>query len=167
MGDQNFGVFWIAWTAQQSGHPVLLRLTEARAQRAFGIGNQQRDRSESGMEAESARAGKPSGLPRDASVKGRLIVQKVYPSDGSAPIKLYLFTTLDLSAKEIVQIYSQRWNIETDLRTIKKTIRLETLDCRTPEMIAKEITLAITAYNLVRAVINESARPYGNESAPV
>jgi hypothetical protein len=35
------------------------------------------------------------------------------------------------------------------------------LDCQTPEMIAKEIPLAITAYNLVRAVINESARRTG------
>ena len=100
-------------------------------------------------------------MPREASVKGRLIVQRVYPSDGSASFKIHLFTTLDLSAKEIVQIYAERWNIETDLRTIKRTIRLETLECRTPEMIAKEIPLAITAYNLVRAVINKSAQRTG------
>jgi hypothetical protein len=92
---------------------------------------------------------------------GRLISRKVYPSDGSKPVKLYLFTTLDLPAKEIVQNYARRWNIETDLRTIKKTIHLEILRCQTPEMISKELTLAITAYNLVRAVINESAQRTG------
>jgi hypothetical protein len=161
LGDQNFGVFSIAWAAQQSGHPVLLRLTPSRAQRAFG------SLSHSGIDLKSewrpSRRDREShpGLPQDASIKGRLIIRKVYPSDGGGSFKLYLFTTLDLPAKEIVPIYAQRWNIETDLRTIKKTIRLEMLDCQTPEMIAKELTLAIMAYNLVRAVINESAQRTG------
>jgi hypothetical protein len=66
-----------------------------------------------------------------------------------------------VSAKKIVPIYAQRWNIETDLRNIKKTIHLETLDCRAPDMIAKELILAITAYNMVRGVINESAQRTG------
>ena len=161
LGDQNFGVFSIAWAAQQSGHPVLLRLTPARAKRAFGSAfNNGTDLKVEWKPSKDERRSHPK-WPGDASVKGRLIIRKVYPSDGSGPLKLYLFTTLDLPAKEIVQIYGQRWNIETDLRTIKKTIRLEMLDCQTPEMIAKEIPLAITAYNLVRAVINESVQRTG------
>jgi hypothetical protein len=158
MGDQNFGIFSMAWAAQQSGHPALLRVTEARAKRAFGSAfNNGTDLKVEWKPSRTERESHP-GLPRDASVQGRLIVRKVYPSDGSKPVKLHLFTTLDLSAKEIVQIYAQRWNIETDLRSIKKTIHLETLGCQTPEMVAKELTLAITAYNMVRAVINESAQ---------
>jgi len=161
MGDQNFGVFSIAWAAQQSGHPVLLRVTPARAKSAFGaLFNSGTDANVEWQPSRWERESHP-GLPRDASVKGRLIIRKVYPSDGSASIKLYLFTTLDTNAKKIVQIYAQRWNIETDLRNIKKTIHLETLDCRTPEMIAKELIIAITAYNMVRGVINESARRTG------
>jgi hypothetical protein len=161
LGDQNFGVFSMAWAAQQSDHPALLRITPARAKRAFG--SEFNSGTDLKVEWKPSRADRKSHpeLPREASVKGRLIVQKVYPSDGSASFKLYLFTALDLSAKEIVQIYAERWNIETDLRTIKKTIRLETLDCKTPDMIAKEIPLAITAYNLVRAVINKSAQRTG------
>jgi hypothetical protein len=161
MGDQNFGVFSIAWTAQQSDHPVLLRLTPARAKRAFGPAfTSGTDLKVEWKPSKSERQNHP-GWPSNASVKGRLIVQKVYPSDGSASFELYLFTTLDLPAKEIVRIYAKRWNIEIDLRSIKRTIHLETLACRTPEMIAKELTLAITAYNLVRAVINESAQRTG------
>jgi hypothetical protein len=161
MGDQNFGVFSIAWAAQQSGHPVLLRVTPARVKRAFGsASNSGTDLKVEWNPSRNERESHPE-LPCDASVKGRLIIQKVYPSDGSGPLKLYLFTTLDLPAKEIVQLYTERWNIETDLRTIKRTISLEMLDCKTPDMIAKELTLAITAYNLVRAVINESARRTG------
>jgi hypothetical protein len=161
MGDQNFGVFSIAWAAQQSGHPVLLRITPVRAKSAFGsVSNSGTDVNVEWNPSRHDRKSHP-GLPCDASVKGRLIIQKVYPSDGSAPIKLHLFTTLDVSAKKIVHIYAQRWNIETDLRNIKKTIHLETLDCRAPDMIAKELILAITAYNMVRGVINESAQRTG------
>jgi hypothetical protein len=161
MGDQNFGVFSIAWAAQQLDHPVLLRVTPVRAKHALGsASNSGTDLKMEWKPSRSERESHP-GLPCDASVKGRLIIQKVYPSDGSAPLKLYLFTTLDLAAKEIVRLYAKRWNIETDLRTIKRTISLEMLDCKTPGMIAKELTLAITAYNLVRAVINESAQRTG------
>jgi hypothetical protein len=161
MGDQNFGVFSIAWAAQQSGHPVLLRITPVRAKSAFGsVSNSGTDVNVEWNPSRHDRESHP-GLPCDASLKGRLIIQKVYPSDGSAPIKLHLFTTLDVSAKKIVHIYAQRWNIETDLRNIKKTIHLETLDCRTPDMVAKELILAITAYNMVRGVINESAQRTG------
>lgn len=161
MGDQNFGVFTVAWAAQQSGHPVLLRLTAARSTRIMG--SDPHSGTDQKMEWHPSRTelGNHPDLPRHVCVKGRLITRKVYPSDGSKPIKLYLFTNLDLSAKEVVQLYSKRWNIETDLRSIKKTIRLETLDCQTPDMIAKELTLAITAYNMVRAVINESAHRTG------
>lgn len=161
IGDQNFGVFSIAWAGQQTGHPVLLRLTPVRAKSAFGAAfNNGTDLKAEWKPSRTERENHP-GLPREASVKGRLVIRKVYPSDGSSPLKLYLFTTLDLPSKEVVQLYAKRWNIETDLRNIKKTIHLETLDCQTPEMIAKELTLAITAYNLVRAVINESAQRTG------
>jgi hypothetical protein len=161
MGDQNFGVFSIAWAAQQPGHPVLLRVTEARAKRAFGPESKSgTDMNVEWKPSQNERESHP-GLPPHACVNGRLIIRKVYPSDGSKPFKLYLFTNLELPAKEVVRLYTKRWNIETDLRSIKRTIHLETLDCQTPEMIAKELTLAITAYNLVRAVINESAQRTG------
>ena len=61
----------------------------------------------------------------------------------------------------LCELYGLRWNVETDLRTIKKTIRLEMLRCKTPGMVAKELVLAVTAYNLVRAVIQESAQRTG------
>ncbi len=161
MGDQNFGVFSIAWVVRQSNHPVLLRLTPARAKRAFGLAfNNGTELKGEWKPSKTERQGHPD-WPRDASITGRLVIRRVYPSDGSKSFKLYLFTTLDLPAKELVQIYARRWNIETDLRSIKKTIHLEMLDCQTPDMVAKELTLAITAYNMVRAVINESAQRTG------
>ena len=56
---------------------------------------------------------------------------------------------------------SGRWNIETDLRTLKQTLRLEELTCTTAEMVAKELDLAMMAYNLVRAVTCLAAQKAG------
>jgi len=161
LGDRNFGVFSVARAAQQRKHPVLLRLTAVRAQSVFGrVLCSGTDRAVEWKPSKSDRTSHP-GLPVDCCVQGRLIVRKVYPSNGGAAFKLYLFTTLDLPSDEIVRLYGLRWNVETDLRTIKKTIRLEMLRCKTPDMIAKELILAVSAYNLVRAVIQESARRTG------
>jgi hypothetical protein len=161
LGDRNFGVFSVAWAAQQRSKPVLLRLTAVRAQSAFGrVLCSGTDRTVDWRPSKSDRS-KHLGLPVDACVRGRLIVHNVYPSDGKARFKLFLFTTMDPPADEIVRLYGLRWNVETDLRTIKKTIRLEMLRCKTPKMVAKELILAVTAYNLVRGVIQESARRTG------
>src|SRR5260370_9762757 len=92
-------------------------------------------------------------LPADASVSGRLIVRRVQPSDGSQPFLLPLFTTLKDEAGSIFEVYGRRWDIETDLNCLKSTLRLDQLTCSTVEMVAKEIDVAILAYNLVRALL--------------
>ena len=37
---------------------------------------------------------------------------------------LYLFTTLALPFEEIVALYGRRWSVETDLRSLKRTMQL-------------------------------------------
>jgi hypothetical protein len=74
---------------------------------------------------------------------------------------LALFTTLAAPADQIVNLYGQRWNIETDLRSLKATLGLEQLTCTTAEMVAKEIDMALMAYNLVRAVTHLAAQKTG------
>jgi hypothetical protein len=85
-----------------------------------------------------------------------LIVQRVTASDGSS-VTLYLFTTLQLTVEQLVQLYGQRWDVETDLRSLKRTVGLQVLRCKSTNMIAKELVLAIVGYNLVRAVMNAAA----------
>jgi putative transposase len=153
IGDSNFGVFSVAWTATQKEHPVLLRLTAARAQRLAGEALKDgMDRQVVWKPSREDRKSHPD-LPAEACVRGRLIVRQVQPDNGDAPFLLALFTTLPEPAEEILKLYGQRWNIETDLRTLKSQLRMEQLSCATPEMAAKEIQMAIAAYNLVRAVI--------------
>jgi putative transposase len=99
----------------------------------------------------------------DAVVSGRFIVRQVQPSNGAAPFLLALLTTLEDSPEQVLELYGKRWNIEVDLRHLKGTLRLEELTCTSVEMVAKEIDVAMLAYNLVRAVIYLTAQKAGLE----
>jgi hypothetical protein len=160
-GDANFGVFSVAWTAVKQGHPVLLRLTEQRA-RALAGGPLQNgtDRTLVWKPSRGDRSSHPA-LPPEACVRGRLIVRQVQPNNGAAPFLLALFTTLETDAENILELYGKRWNIETDLRSLKSTLELDHLDCTTSEMVARELDLAMAAYNLVRAVTFLAAQKAG------
>jgi putative transposase len=152
IGDANFGVFSIAYAATQRQHPVVLRLTAERARCLAGEELRHGiDRPLVWMPSRADHKSHP-GMPTDASVPGRLQVRQVQPNDGGEAVLLALFTTLS-SADDAFQLYGKRWNIETDLRTLKSTLCLDQLTCSTPDMVAKEIDLGIVAYNLVRALI--------------
>jgi len=73
--------------------------------------------------------------------------------DPRQPEPFYFFTTLDLPTDQIFQLYGLRWNVETDLRSIKRTVHLQQLTGRSVAMLHKELYLAIAVYNLVQAVI--------------
>jgi hypothetical protein len=98
-----------------------------------------------------------------ASVSGRLLVRQVQPGNGAEPFLLALFTTLEDPPEPVVELYGKRWAIAVDLRSLKSTLRLEELSCTSPEMVAKEIDVAMLAYNLVRAVIYLTAQKAGLE----
>ena len=75
--------------------------------------------------------------------------------------KIRLFTTLCdpalYPANEIAVLQKRRWDAELHFRDIKTAMGMNHLRCRTPEMIRKEITMFMTAYNLVRSVMLEAA----------
>ncbi len=50
-----------------------------------------------------------------------------------------------------------RWQAEVDLRSIKITMQMDVLRCKTPDMVRKEIWLHLLAYNLIRTVMAEAA----------
>jgi Transposase DDE domain len=69
-------------------------------------------------------------------------------------------TLLDDSAyskDDIADLYGQRWQAELDLRSIKQTLGMEMLTCKTPEMVHKEIWAHLLGYNLVRKVAAQAA----------
>lgn len=155
MGDRNFGIFSTAWAAAQRSHPVVLRLTKARAQKLVGPITTAREWKVAWQPSRADRA-KCGMWPAEAEVRGRLIAVRI--GRGKSKTWLYLFTTLELSAAQLAALYDQRWNIETDLRSLKQTVRLQHLTAKTVDMMEKELLLAVSAYNLVRAVMALAAR---------
>ena len=67
------------------------------------------------------------------------------------------------SAEDIAELYGCRWNVELDIRSIKKTLGLDHLRCKTPKMIHRELWVTILAYNLIRKVIATTAAVHGRK----
>lgn len=163
IGDANFGVFSVAYAAQRRGHPVLLRLTTARARHLSGGALQEgTDRFIQWGPSRDDRRTNPE-LPADAGVGGRLIVFRVQPSNGGEAFLLSLFTSMEEPVAEVNELYGKRWNIEVDLRCLKTELALDQLTCSSVNMVAKEIDVAILAYNLVRGVMRLTAEKVGLE----
>jgi hypothetical protein len=59
--------------------------------------------------------------------------------------------------KSLKELYQQRWHVELDLRNIKTTLGMETLSCKTPDIIEKEVWIYLLAHNLIRITMAEAA----------
>jgi hypothetical protein len=156
VGDRNFGVFSIAWQARQRGLDVVIRLTGERARKLAGepisVAGERLVRW-TPSRFDGRRQG---GMPEGAAVEGRLIALRI--GKGQSQEWLYLFTTVALPQAEVLAWYGKRWNIETDLRSLKRTVRLHHIAVRNESMMKKELLTAVAAYNLVRAVMALAAR---------
>jgi len=68
-------------------------------------------------------------------------------------------TILDASidGEQIGSLYERRWDGEVDIRSIKSTMQMDILRCKTPDMVHKEIWTHLLAYNLLRTVMAVAA----------
>jgi hypothetical protein len=62
---------------------------------------------------------------------------------------------------DLAQLYRARWNAELDLRSLKQTLQMDILRCKTPELVRKELWTHILAYNLIRTIIAQAATKHG------
>ena len=62
---------------------------------------------------------------------------------------------------ELGRLFWQRWNVELDLRNIKRTLGMERFSCKTPAMVEKELWVYLLAYNLIRLLMAEAAYQAG------
>jgi hypothetical protein len=81
---------------------------------------------------------------REVEVDGRILITTLLDPKAVTP-------------RELDTLYALRWNIEVDWRTIKVTMAMDVLRCRSPEMIEKEIAVHLLAYNLVRWTMASAA----------
>jgi hypothetical protein len=65
--------------------------------------------------------------------------------------------------EDLGNLYRARWNNELDLRSIKSTMQMRELRCKTPELVRKEIWAHVLAYNLIRTVMAQAAATHGME----
>lgn len=76
--------------------------------------------------------------------------------------RLVIVTTLrdarTYPAKDVGDLFRQRWYAELDLRSLKTHMKMEMLRTKGPEMVRKEIALHLLAYNLIRGLMAEAAR---------
>jgi len=75
-------------------------------------------------------------------------------------------TLLDPEAftkSDLAELYRARWNQELDLRSIKISMQMDILRCKSPELVRKEIWTHILAYNLIRTIMAQAATKHGIE----
>lgn len=161
IGDRNFGIFSVAYHAQRQGHEIIIRLTAARAGKLAGGAISHAIDQPVQWQSSRQDGKKNRTWPADASVPGRLLARQV--GRGKHKQWLYLFTTLTLPAEEIVACYGKRWRIETDLRSLKQTVRLQQLLGQSVDMVEKELLVAVLAYNLVRTIMYLAAQRSGGD----
>lgn len=161
IADRNFGIFAVAHSAHQNGQAVVVRLSKQRARRLLDRPLDQQGVYEVEWKPSRHEQAK-HGVAATAVLRGRLIVWRV--GRGQSQQWLYLFTTLSLPAEEVVELYGKRWNIETDLRSLKQTLRLSRLSVQSVDMMEKTLLAAVLAYNLIRSVMCVAARKRGLHS---
>lgn len=83
-------------------------------------------------------------------------------------VRILIVATTLLDASEftkddLAQLYRARWNAELDLRSLKQTLQMDVLRCKTPELVRKELWTHILAYNLIRTIAAQAAVKHGIE----
>jgi hypothetical protein len=65
------------------------------------------------------------------------------------------------TAADLADLYRQRWQAELDLRSLKVTLGMDVLRCKSPDMVRKEVWAHFLAYNLIRTVMAQAADATG------
>jgi hypothetical protein len=84
--------------------------------------------------------------------------------------QFYVITTIldaSIDGKQFGELYERRWEGEVDIRSIKSTMQMDILRCKTPEMVHKEIWAHLLAYNLLRTAMAVAASASGIEPRQV
>lgn len=99
-----------------------------------------------------------------ASITVRELRRTVTGPAGNA-VTLTMVTTLTdprdypaEGAHSLVDLRLRRWDVETNIRHLKTTMRLDVLRCRTEAGVRKELVVYCIVYNLVRVTMLEAAR---------
>ena len=113
------------------------------------------------------------GVSRDAwqqlpeTLTLRVVRVKTYCKRAWRQRRIDLVTTLldpaAYPAEALSELYRERWLAELDLRSLKTTLGMDVLRCKSEEMVRKEIAMHQIAYNLIRLLMQAAARRDGGD----
>ena len=169
VGDSLYGTFvQLALCRQHGLHGVF----EAHAQRSICFGTRRKGRIATlGALDQVVEWTRPPACPAwmdprqfealPQTIQVREIRRKVKDPEGRRRSITLVTTLLDpraYPAHEVVELYRDRWRVETCIRTLKHTLSLNVLRCRTVAGVLKELVMIALVYNMVRLVMLEAAR---------
>lgn len=103
-------------------------------------------------------------LPNTLTVR---LVRITHAPKGFRSRTLVVVTTLldpiETAADEIRALYRDRWMAELNLRSLKSALGMEVLRGRKPDIVRKEITMHLLAYNLIRLLMWHAACEHGRD----
>ena len=141
--DRGFASAALIQCAERLGISVIVRLKNTVGKRLLASQN-----SKSTVNWQSS--------DRSAQVTGRVTyINNQVPGFRSS--EFYLFTNTKIGDTELGQLYLKRLQVETAIRQVKQTLNLFFVSSKSPESIRKEIYIAYIAFNLIRAVMEDTA----------
>lgn len=63
----------------------------------------------------------------------------------------------EYTKEDIAELYGFRWNSELDIRSIKESLNLSHVRCKSPEMVGREVWTTFLGYNLIRTTMANAA----------
>ena len=103
-------------------------------------------------------------LPDDVTIReARVYVEQPGFRTRSIVVVTTLLDPEQTTKEDLARLYRARWNNELDLRSIKSTMQMEVLRCKTPELVHKEVWTHVLAYNLIRTIIAQASTKHDIE----
>ena len=97
-------------------------------------------------------------LPEDLTIREtRIRVEQPGFRSKAIVVVTTLLDPEQTTTEDLALLYRARWNNELDLRSIKSTMHMDVLRCKTPELVRKEVWTHILACNLIRTVMAQAA----------
>jgi hypothetical protein len=159
LGDALFDDYFIACELVQRGIDIVARAQYER------VGSWAAESRPDGDILVWQRPNKPRGMTGEQyrCYPKRLLMRQVTVDarDKNNRVKQFKVVTtilaLSVDGGQIGDLFERRWHGEVDIRSIKSTMQMDILRCKTPEMVHKEIWTHLLAYNLLRTVMAVAA----------
>jgi putative transposase len=171
LADRHYGSFFMVALLKEMGIDVVMRQhqrrdTDFRRGRRLGAGDHVvtwiRPQRPDWMDQETY-----EGMPETLTVR-EVHVQVHQP--GFRVESLVVVTSLTdakhYTKDDIAELYHQRWLVELDIRALKITLGIDVLRCKWPEMVRREVWVALLAYNLIRRSMLQAALASDSDRSP-